>query len=91
MAGDRRPPQATSCYYAENPVSLQAASGLRSLEPTMSALPVFTDEQYRGPLADALDDEWHLASRHVNVSTRRHVEDQLLMRHAFDESNTDLQ
>ena len=57
----------------------------------MSAPPVFTDEQYCGPLADALDDEWHLASRHVNVSTRRHVEDQLLMRHASDESNTDLQ
>ena len=37
----------------------------------MSALPVSADEQYRGPQADALDDERHLASKHVDVSTCR--------------------
>lgn len=54
----------------------------------MSALPVFTDEQYRGPLADALDDEWHLASRHVDVSTCRGP---TAYASRFDKSNTDLQ
>jgi hypothetical protein len=37
----------------------------------MSALPVAADEQYCGPQADALNDERHLLSRHVDVSTRR--------------------
>lgn len=37
----------------------------------MSALPVSADEQYCGPQADPLDDERHLDSRHVDVSTRR--------------------
>ena len=37
----------------------------------MSALPVAADEQYCGPQADALNDERHPASRHVDVSMIR--------------------
>lgn len=58
------------CFRTENPVSLQAASGLRSLEPTMPCYP-FPPMNGLRYMGGRLGHEHHLASDIVDVSTCR--------------------